>query len=957
MLSSESKSLQDIGVIGYGTTQRKDLTGSVSSISAETIAKLPVPSVEQALQGRAAGVQVTTNDGSPGGNVNVLIRGTGSLGTNGNGPLYVVDGYPIIGGLNNLNPNEIATIDVLKDASATAIYGVRAANGVVIITTKKGKKGTTQLSVDAYTSFQSKPKFYDVLNAEQWATLALELNKQDANFSILPEWNSPSKLTNIDWQDALYQNGLTQSYNIGIRGGSDKTQSAVSIAYYDQKGIVLKSYFKRLSLGANLDYQPTTWLKSSTSVKYSYQNSNNPYGTGSLGNLTQLIPTLDGGNKLTSEIKDSKGNYGFFNPDNTYTSKYNNPVYTLESNEYENLNHYLLTTSSLEVTLLEGLRVKTNGGINFSAFSGSFFQPEDARIKSQYPGAVPTNALYSQNQRQSFEWLWENTIAYDKTFGKHAISFVGGVSAQHIDNLSNGGSVIPPNSTIRDLAQGTNLLLPAGANGKTTTSLASEFARLTYKFADRYLITGTVRRDGSSKFDEGHQYGIFPSAAVAWRAKEESFLKDVSWLAELKFRGSYGEVGNERGIGGFGYQGLYNTGLPPANSGNLGYPFGKIFQPGYAPIQPDNPFLSWETNYMTDIGMDISFLKGDLNVTVDWFRRKSKNFLLPFVPSVQTGYPILIQNVGAMTNKGFEVTINYNKTVNDFHYGIGLTFSAIKNKLTEVKSGTDFIGNLGTLTLTGEGWTTFTRTYVGKPVGEFYGYQSLGIFQSQSQIDALNASAALKNPSNPFYQKAATKPGDRYFADTNGDGQVTPSDQIALGSPQPKFFGGLNLDASYKAFDINIYFYGMSGNKILNYQKSSLQSFQNRGFVGVENISVEYYNNRWTPNNPSNEFSRATYTDNGIGSNAPSSAWIEDGSFLKLKNLTFGYTLPAAFSQKFAVSKARLYFSTQNLLTITGYSGLDPEIGIQGGSPTQNGIDNGTYPGSKFYTLGVNVTF
>lgn len=944
--------------IGYGTSARKDLTGSISSVNAATIAKVPVTTLEQALQGRAAGVQVTNNDAAPGGNVTVLIRGIGSLASFGNGPLYVFDDYPISGGINNINPNDIASIDVLKDASATAIYGIRAANGVVLITTKKGKKDGVQLSVDAYNAFQTKPKEYKLLNAQQWATLANELGDADKNFSELPNWRNPTSLTNADWQNALYRTSRTQSYSIAIRGGNDKTQSAASVGYYDQKGIVLGSYFKRITLGLNVNYQATKWLKSSTNAKYAYQNSNTPFGTGSLGNLNQLIPTLDGGSNITSQIKDGRGNYGFYNPINTYTAKYSNPVYNIETNETSNISNYFLSNSSLEATIIPGLKIKTNAGINLSTYSGSFYQPEDLRVKTQYPGATPTNALYSQRQNNTFEWLWENTISYDKTFGQHTINFVGGVSEQKNTFVANGGSGIPVNSVIRDLNQVSNQKLDQFGNGQTITSLASQFARLTYKFTDKYTLTGTVRRDGSSKFDVGHQYGIFPTGAAAWRAKDESFLKNVNWLSDLKFRGSYGKVGNQGSIPPFAYLALYSSGSPATNSGNLGYPFNKLYQGGIAATQPANPNLRWETDYQTDIGMDAAFLNGELTLTVDWFNRKSKDFLLTLAAPAQSGYNFLTRNVGSMENKGLEVALNYNHTINnDFHYGLGLTVSAIKNKLTSITSGTDFVTNFGGLGLTGQGWSTFTETHIGQPVGEFYGYKSLGIFQTQAQIDALNAAAKAKNPSNPFYQKTATSPGDRYFADTNGDGQVTPSDQISLGSPIPKFFGGLNMDVNYKSWDFNAYFYGVYGNKILNYQQSSLQSFQNRGFVGVENVSYEYYVNRWTPSHPSNVFSRATFNDDAILSNVPSSAWIENGSFLKLKNVTIGYTLPTSLVKRFSVSKVRVYFSTQNLFTITKYTGLDPEIGLQGGNATQNGVDNGTYPSSKYYTVGLNVTF
>lgn len=968
-LVADNKTLQEISVVavGYGTQRRKDVTGSVASVSAQQIEQVPVSSPDQALQGRAAGVQVVNNDAAPGGNVSVLIRGIGSLASNGNGPLFVVDGYPISGGLNNINSNDIASMDVLKDASATAIYGIRAANGVVIITTKKGRRDGLQLSLDLYNAFQSKPKEYNVLNAQQWATLANEVADADPqhNFAELPAWRNPNSLTNLDWQDAVYRSGLTQNYSLALRGGSDKVQSATSVGYYDQKGIVLGSYFKRISLSTNVDYTPVKWLRSSTSAKYSYQNANNPFGTGSLVQLSQLPPTMDSGNKLTNLIKDDNGNYGFFNPQSTYVSKYSNPVYTIESNQYQNITNYILANSSLEATIIDGLKIKTNAGVNFTGYSGSFYQPQDNRSNEQYGlGGATQNALYSQHLNQTFEWLWENTLSYDKTFGKHAINFVGGVSAQKNTWTGMGGSGIPPNSSIRDLAQVTNLQLdknsPTGSatgNGQIVSTLASQFARLTYRFDDRYLLTGTIRRDGSSKFDEGHQYGVFPSGAVAWRAKQESFLKDVRWLSDLKLRGSYGAVGNQGSILPYQYQALYSTGSSPATSGNLGYPFNKIYQAGIASIQPANPDLKWETDYMTDIGLDAAFLNGDLTITADWFKRRSKDFLLTLAAPAQTGYLFLTRNVGSMENKGLEFAVNYNHAVKDFKYGIGLTLTTVDNRLTSITSGTNFVTNFGGLTLPGLGWTTFTETHVGQGVGEFYGYKSLGIFQTQAQVDALNAQAAAKNPSNPYYQKTATGPGDRYFADTNGDGQVTADDQVSLGSPLPKFYGGLTLDFSYKAWDFNAYFYGVYGNKIFNYEESSLESFQNRSFVGVQNVSYDYFVNHWTPTNPSTVYSRANYNDDAIGSNVPSSAWIENGSFLKLKNLAIGYTLPTSLARKITLSKIRVYFSTQNLFTITKYKGLDPEVGMQGGNATQNGIDNGTYPSSRFYTLGLNVTF
>ena len=962
-LTESAAALNEVVVVGYGTQKRRDITGAISSVNAATIEKVPVVTLDQALQGRASGVQVTNNDGSPGGNISVLIRGVGSLAANGNNPLYIVDGYPITGGINNINPSDIATIDVLKDAS-TAIYGIRAANGVIIVTTKKGKKNGIQVSVDAYNAFQGQPKKYDILNAQQFATLANEVEAADPglNYKVFAPWKTPASLTNVSWQDALYRTGLTQSYNVALRGGNDKTQSAISFGYYDQKGIVKESFFKRYTLGLNLDFTPNKWLKSSTSVRYAYQNSNNPFGTGALVQLTQLPPTLDGGSSITSQIKDGASNYGFYNPIYTYVAKYSNPLYSIQTNEYKNVTNYILANSSIEATLYDGLKIKTMAGVNVSQYSGSYYQPEDGRLFAQYgaQAGATQNAVYSQRINQTFEWLWENTLSYEKTFGSHNINFVGGVSAQKNTFNANGGSGVPPNSVIRDLGQvrtGT-LNLDRYGNGQTIYTLASEFARLSYKFKDKYSLQGIVRRDGSSKFDTGHQYGVFPSISASWSAKKESFLEGVSWLHDLKLRASWGRLGNEGAIGVYQYQAQYAAGAPASSSGNLGYPFNKLYQSGIAQIQPANPLLRWEEDEQTDIGFDAAFLQGNLTVTVDYFNRKSKDFLLRLAAPAQSGYNELTRNVGSMVNKGLEMAFNYNHRVSkDLNYNVGLTLTTVKNKLTSIVSGTTFVSNFGGVRPAGNNWDEFGRTYIGQSVGEFYGYKSLGVFQNKAQIDALNAASVSKNPNFPNYWKPVTVAGDRYFADMNGDGHVNADDRISLGSPLPKFYGGLNLDVSYKSWDVNAYFYGVYGNKILNYQKSSMQSFQNRSFVGVQNVSKEFYDNHWTPTNPSNTYSRASYNDDAAGSNVPSSAWIEDGSFTKLKNLTVGYTLPTSLITKYSISKVRVYVSSQNLFTITKYSGLDPEIGIQGGNATQNGVDNGTYPGSKFFTFGLNVTF
>lgn len=976
-LQSTTTQLEQVVVVGYGTQRRKDVTGSVASVGAAQIEKVPVTTLDQALQGRASGVQITNNDGAPGGGVQIQIRGVGSLGNND--PLYVVDGYPISGGINTLNPSDIATIDILKDASATAIYGNRASNGVVIITTKRGKRGGVTLSLDGLTSLQARPKMYKVLNAQQWATLANAQATIDG-YTPLAEWANPSSLTNADWQDAMYQTGLRQNYNFALRGGNDKVQTAFSAGYFDQKGIVLGSLFKRFNGSANVDYTAFSWLRSSTSIKYTRGDSKVPFGTGGqgasagIGYLTKLPPTVSG-NKLTNEIKDGSGNYGFFNPNNQSVRNWGNgPVYTIETQDQKNLTNYFLGSTSLEATIFTGFKLKTNLGINTNDYSGYYFTPSDTRALTQYgTGTQTTQNFYSQSANNTFEWLWENTLSYNKTFGAHMIDFVGGISAQKNTFRQIGGQGNNLTSDqLRDLGQ-----LPALTNiygNQVTVAYASQFARLNYSFMDRYLITGTVRRDGSSRFALGHQYGVFPSGSIAWRVKQESFLKDVNALSDLKIRASYGQIGNQLTAGTFQYLAQYSSGPGANNSGNNGYPFNKTYQPGLVLSALPNPDLKWEISKQTDIGLDVAFMNGSLTFSADYYEKKSQDFLLYIPIPFQTGFTNAFRNVGSISNKGVELSLNYNHTVRkDFQYSVGVNVTTVKNKLLSLATGQAYINNLASLGFSTTGsnnWGTYSRSYVGGPVGQFYGYKSAGIFQTTKEIADLNAIAQTKygTPYQPTSgpDKSAVV-GDRKFVDINNDGRITADDQTSLGSPIPKFYGGVNLDVSFKGFDVNMFLYGVYGNKIFNYQQRTLESLATTtGSVGIQNMGLEYYQNAWTPTNHSDRY--AIITANDFNANTrPSDVYVENGSYLRLRNLTVGYTLPASLLSRFAVTRLRLYLSAQNLFTITKYSGLDPEVGIpQGTDPvtgqsvrnvTASGVDVGTYPSSRFYTVGLNVTF
>lgn len=955
VMHEASIALDQVVVVGYGTSKRGDVTGSISSIDAAEIKKVPVVNVGQALQGRMSGVQVTNNDGTPGAGVQVLIRGVGSFGDNS--PLYVVDGYPGAS-ISNLNPSDIQSIDVLKDASAAAIYGNRAANGVVIITTKRGNADKMQLSVDATVSVQFKPSTFDVLNAQDFASLATEISKKE-NAPVLDAWANPSGLRTIDWQDLMYRAGLKQNYNLSLRGGSEKVQTSISLGLTNQEGVVRFSDYKRYNIALTQDYKPLKWLKSSTSLRYAYTDNKTVFGSGQggVGRLAKLIPTMTG-NPLTDEVENANGVFGFYDK-NANAVRDNENVYARsKSNDQKNISHNLIANTSLEINPFKGLVFKTNFGISYGASSGYDFNPYDDR--------VPTTRLatYRQYASNSFEYLWENTLNYSNTFGKHSIDVLGGVSIQEntarnmsvygeglsSDGLRNLGSL----QTMRDIS-----------GNQQTWSLASQFARLTYKFAERYILTGTVRRDGSSRFMRGNRWGVFPSVSAAWRIKEESFLKDVDFISNLKLRASYGEAGNQN-IGLFQYQSSYATGK---RSSNYGYVFGqdKTYIDGMVQAFLPNPNLKWETSKQTDIGIDLGFFNNKLMLTADYYIKKSSDFLLEIQMPAQTGFTKATRNVGSVKNNGFEFSVDYRDNSHDFKYGVNVNLTTVKNKIERLSPGKDAVANLQSLgfpTTGNTSWAVFSMSKVGGSIGEFYGFQTDGIIQNQAEIDALNANARrLNQDDNVWYIASGTAPGDRKFIDQNGDGVITDADRVSLGSPLPKFYGGINLSGEYKGFDFNLFFNYSVGNKILNFVKRNLISMGGEGSIGLQNVGKEFYDNRWTETNPTNKYPRAVWSDVS-GNSRVSDAFVEDGSYLRLKNIEVGYTLPANILKKASISKLRIFASVQNLFTITGYSGMDPEIGQSmssstgvAGGVTASGVDVGIYPYSRFFTMGFNLEF
>ena len=947
-LIEETIGINEVVAIGYGTSKKRDLTGATSSISATQLEKIPISTLGQGLQGRSAGVQVTNNDGSPGSAVSVKIRGTGTFGDNS--PLYVVDGYPISGDLSQINTNDIASMDILKDASATAIYGSRASNGVVIITTKRGKNQDLQISVEAQSSVQSRPQYYSVMNASQFALAAQEVNKS-SGYPLEPEWNNPGSLRNIDWQDALYRTGLTQNYNVSLRGGNEKVQTSFSVGYLDQKGIVLYSDFKRFNSSLALDYVPVKWLKLSTNMKYARSERIVRFGSGigQIGILTRAVPTMTG-NPVTDQIKDANGNYGYYSKTAKGTYTGTNLIADLEDQDVKNPTNNFMSTCALEINFLKGLKFKSNVGANVINNSGYNFTKSSDRTNP------PIIATYSQKANDTFEWLWENTLAYNGTFGIHSIDFVGGISSQ--ENTYRQMVVTGTGQTSNDLRNLGSLTTTVPSGNQQTWSLASQFGRLSYKIADKYIFTGTVRHDGSSRFGPGKKWGVFPSLAAAWNISDESFMKGIKFLNSLKLRGSWGKAGNQN-IGLFQYQSNYTTGTSVVD--NRGYVFGttKAYQNGISLNNLPNANLTWESSIQSNVGLDASFLNGHINFTADYYNRESSNFLLNVPVPAQTGFSMATRNVGSIRNRGLELFLEYKESEKKFKWSVSGNLTTVNNKILSFTEGVTAITNsdnsLGFQAFGASLWTVYSQSVVGGNIGAFYGFKTNGIFQTQAEVDAANAGTRAKFGANTYYQLSATSPGDRRFVDTNGDGRVTDADRVVIGSPIPKMYGGLNFDGAFKQFDFSVFVYFCYGNDLFNYQRRNLETFDKSYGVGLQNMGTEYYNNYWKADRPSTIYPRLLSYDTP-GNNRPSDAFVEDGSYIRLRNLQIGYTLPSAIANKIHCAKVRFFLSGQNLFTITKYTGLDPEVGDQGGV-TGSGIDVGSFPSSRSYSLGLNLGF
>lgn len=937
-LTENPAELSAVVVIGYGTARKSDLTGSVASVKADELRAVPVTSLDQALQGRAAGVQVTQNSGKPGAETSIRIRGTSSINA-GNEPLYVIDGMlvssdggdlsaggtrgPRLSPLSSINPGDIESIEILKDASATAIYGSRGANGVVLITTKKGRSGKGTLSFETYYGVQSVANKLQLMNAAEFAGL---VNDAKLNANQTPIYVNPPNLgKGTDWQGELFRKAPMANYQLSFSGGDDKTKYAISGSYFDQKGIILNSDFKRYAFRTNLERKVFDNLTAGATVAYSRINS-----TGVLTNAGQIVPGVVTSALLFNPVLpvyDSTvdGGYTF---ENDRGKVLGNPI--AEAKEYTSTTilSRILGNVFLRYNFTPRLSFKTSFGLDaFTNEEGSFGPNFLKRTQASHGEA-------SIGKTTGYTWLNENTLTYNNTFNKrHTIDAVAGYTLQQFanDKLFVYAFDFPDNRTGYHNI-GAALKPQKPSNSESSWSMVSYLARVNYTLDNKYLFTLTGRVDGSSKFAEGNKYGFFPSGAFAWRVSKENFMQQVHAVSDLKLRASYGVLGNQA--------------IPPYQSLALVGPYGEgtfhagsqtEVYTGQEPLSFVNTKLKWETTRQLDLGIDLSLFNNRVSFTGDYYQKKTFDLLLSSPIPLTTGFYTTLLNIGNIENHGVDLDLRTLNTIGKFEWTSAVNFSLNRNKITQINSETDIILENALLLRN------------GVSVGTYYGYIFDGIFQTDAEASGspvlVGQEASSSNPAS------IAKAGDRKYRDISKDGKIDVNDRTILGSAMPKFTYGFTNTFSFRNIDLSVFLQGSYGNKMANFNSYDLLNF-----TGQNNVLAEAGVNRWTPDNHSSKYPRALAAgslDQGIFS----TAILEDASYLRIKNITLSYRLSSSAASRLGMSNLRIYVSGSNLWTFTKYSGYDPEANTYGQSTTLVGIDLGGYPQTRILQLGLSASF
>jgi TonB-linked SusC/RagA family outer membrane protein len=905
ILQREIGSLDSVVVIGYGTQRKSDLTGSISSIKSSDISSLPVPDVGQAMQGKAAGVQVVSS-GVPGSNVTIRVRGIGTV--NNSDPLLVIDGVPTDVPLNTINPDDIASVDILKDASASAIYGSRGANGVVIITTKKGTGSQNHLTLNAFVGSQKATNMVKMLDASQFALLNNEMLKNN-NQPVYPGYANPGALgTGTDWMNELFQSAPIQSYSAAYSGGNDKSNYYVSGSYLNQGGIVTNTSYKRYTVQFNGNAKVFNWLKFGNTLTLNHDEK--PSGSYDIRNTMAANPTLP-----------------VYNPDGTYAGPVGQPQWVgditnpvaLATLVQNNTNGYnILGSLFAEATIANGLTFKTSGGIQAQFWDNRTWSPE-----YNYEPIPQPNSYLSEQYNKSITLNWDNYITYDIHFDNmnHMTAMLGTNAQNNKTNWMRGNIQGFASDVTQQLNNGT---INPNVNGTGSEwALASYFGRVNYEYANKYLFTGTVRRDGSSRFGENHKWGTFPSASVAWRISQEKFLQNTKFLDDLKLRVGYGVTGNQN-IGNYSFASSLTSAV---------YVFNGNVVPAEIAMVMSNPNVQWESVQQFNIGIDATLLQQRLTLTADGYIKNTSNMLVPMPVPISTGYSDIIVpyiNTGKVQNKGIELAITSKNFIGAFKWNTNLNLAFNKNTVEALYENTPMYIGSGI----GLNGTLATNT-VGYPVNAFYGYVMDGIFQNQKEVDQ----SSVQVPGADSYNR--TSPGDIRFRDLNNDGVINDADRTILGSPNPQFIYGMSNDFSYKGFDLSVFLQGVQGNDIFNANNVYQES------MAVAQNQTQRVLGRWEGEGTSNTMPRAIFNDPNNNSRI-SSRFLEDGSYMRIKYVTLGYTFSERFLKN-SFQKLRIYFSGQNLFTFTKYSGFDPEV-------PSNGVDYNVYPVTRVLSAGLNIT-
>lgn len=953
-MKENSEVLDEVVVVGYGQMKRSDMTGSVVSVNDAAIKKSVPTSIDQVLQGRAAGVQIQANSGTPGASNSIRIRGINSLNAT-NQPIFVIDGVVIDSAtddesanpLSSINPSDIVSMDVLKDASATAIYGSRASNGVIMITTKRGQAGNATVTYDGYVGWQEMPKKYDMLNLREYAKhhnyRANELNLLDPSSAFV---NPDALGEGTDWQDELFKKAFMTSHNIGISGGNERTTYAFSGGYMDQDGIALGSGFKRLSLRSNIDTQIKSYLRGG--INFSFSETKQRVGTDKNTIMSALMqqPTV----AVTSPDGSFDGPEDVWMPDN--------PVGLAELTTNNNRKTNFRFNTYLEATLTKGLTLKTEVSGDWNYNNYYYYMPD-------YQFGIKTQDTRTSKwtKTQTKYWSWRNILTYNRTFNKvHALNVMIGQEMSHYNFEQQVGTASGfLSNTTPDLSAG-DITTSTTTGYKFANSLLSYFGRAFYSFDDRYLLTATLRRDGSSKFAQGHRWGWFPSVALAWRASQESFLRDVTWLNNAKLRAGWGSTGNQN-VSDWATVALLSFKTTPWGTGVL---------VGNTPNQE----LTWETTHSYNVGLDLGFLDNRIEVVADLYYKKTKNLLLQvqlpaYLGSAGQGAASNPwQNIGSLENKGFELTINTTNITNrNFQWTTNVVFALNRNKVLSLDTET------ATLERSFQPSSTnyiVTKTAVGQPIGQFWGYKVVGRFDKPTDFYYHDADGVLRPvalPEGNVIGEASTWLGDYIFEDINGDGVINAEDCTYLGNPEPKFTYGLGNTFSWKGIDLTIFFSGSYGNKAMNLTRmriedprqnsNILRSALNYAVIGQYDPAgpADDYRNLYITNPGETLMPAVQRSDANSNYTRVSDRLIEDASYIRLQNISLGYTFPKHLVRKIYLDNIRVYMNIQNLKTWSKYKGLDPEVGAMYGDALMTGVDYGRYPSPRIYTFGLNVAF